>query len=282
MKVLVIGGTGYLGSQIAQQVQSNGHTLYALVRKGSNTDTLQKTGATIIEGDLTDEGSLVKAFNGMDVVISTAIGYNNRKPEDSIATVDDAGNQNLGNAIKKSGVPKLIFMSVLKSDIAQSVPHFKQKHLSEQYFEKIGISFISLRPGGFLDQVLGWNIDTIKNGQLPVVMNPEAPFTLILSEDIAKIAVQSIDIEASGNLVIDLGMTHPTTFNEVAKEISSQMGKSLKVMQYPTPDGEMGHTLNFIGSGQYIADTTLQKDYFGEPSDLQTSIKTWIKNVQLN
>ncbi|KAH0938532.1 hypothetical protein HID58_005993 [Brassica napus] len=78
-KILVIGGTGYIGKFIVEGSAKSGHQTFALVREASLSDpakgkmvqNFKDLGVTILNGDLSDKESLVKAIQHVDVVIST-------------------------------------------------------------------------------------------------------------------------------------------------------------------------------------------------------------------
>ncbi|XP_010416400.1 PREDICTED: isoflavone reductase homolog P3-like [Camelina sativa] len=80
-KILVIGGTGYMGEFVVEASAKAGNPTFALVREASLSDhvkgkTVQRfkdLGVTILHGDLNDHESLVKAIKQVDVVIS-AVG----------------------------------------------------------------------------------------------------------------------------------------------------------------------------------------------------------------
>ncbi|KAK9093250.1 hypothetical protein Syun_028161 [Stephania yunnanensis] len=77
-RVLVLGGTGYLGKRLVKASLSQGHPTYVLQRPENCMDInkiqllmrFKKGGAKIIEGSLSNHGSLVRAINQVDVVIS--------------------------------------------------------------------------------------------------------------------------------------------------------------------------------------------------------------------
>ncbi|CAN6935785.1 unnamed protein product [Brassica oleracea] len=78
-KILVIGGTGYIGKFIVEGSAKSGHQTFALVRESSLSDPVKgkivqnfkDLGVTILYGDLSDKESLVKAIQHVDIVIST-------------------------------------------------------------------------------------------------------------------------------------------------------------------------------------------------------------------
>ncbi|XVF52096.1 hypothetical protein PTKIN_Ptkin04bG0237500 [Pterospermum kingtungense] len=81
-KVLVVGGTGYIGRRIVKASLAQGHETYVLQRPeiGLDIDKLQmllsfkKQGAHLLEGSFNDHKSLVDAVKQVDVVICTVSG----------------------------------------------------------------------------------------------------------------------------------------------------------------------------------------------------------------
>ncbi|KAK4486316.1 hypothetical protein RD792_008987 [Penstemon davidsonii] len=85
-RVLVVGGTGYIGKRIVKASLAEGHPTYILQRKeiGLDIDKLQmllefkRQGVRLIEGSFSDHRSLVEAVKQVDVVICTISGVHFR------------------------------------------------------------------------------------------------------------------------------------------------------------------------------------------------------------
>ncbi|KAL6349678.1 hypothetical protein AAG906_041085 [Vitis piasezkii] len=85
-KVLVVGGTGYVGRRIVKASLAQGHPTFVLQRPeiGMDIDKLQRLlsfkakGATLVEGSFADHKSLVEAVKKVDVVICTMSGVHFR------------------------------------------------------------------------------------------------------------------------------------------------------------------------------------------------------------
>ncbi|KAL8129535.1 hypothetical protein V2J09_018690 [Rumex salicifolius] len=99
-RILVIGGTGYIGKFIVEASANNGHQTFALVRgstvsspaKAPIVDKFKTLGVNLVNGDLYDHESLVKAIKQVDVVIST-VGYAALADQVKIiAAIKEAGN----------------------------------------------------------------------------------------------------------------------------------------------------------------------------------------------
>ncbi|WJX60980.1 Eugenol synthase 1 [Trifolium repens] len=99
-KILVLGGTGYIGKFIVEASAKAGHPTFALVRestishpeKSKLIDSFKSSGVTLLYGDLADHESLVKAIKQVDVVISTLGGAQINDQVKLIAAIKEAGN----------------------------------------------------------------------------------------------------------------------------------------------------------------------------------------------
>ena len=107
--VLVIGGTGNLGGRVVEALVTRGHPVRALVRDGTDPALVRARGAEPVPGNLLDPASLRSALAGAKAVVTTAIGYLNRRKGDTLATVDDQGNRNLADAAREVGTPLVVF-----------------------------------------------------------------------------------------------------------------------------------------------------------------------------
>ncbi|XXG78095.1 hypothetical protein AAC387_Pa08g2111 [Persea americana] len=85
-KVLVVGGTGYIGKRIVKASLAQGHETYVLHRPEIGVDiekvqmllSFKEQGARLIEGSFSDHRSLVDAVKQVDVVICTISGVHIR------------------------------------------------------------------------------------------------------------------------------------------------------------------------------------------------------------
>ncbi len=297
--ILVVGGTGYLGSKVINHLLSRGAKVSALVREGSDSKELETKGVQIIRGDLSKPETLLPALKNMDAVISTAIGYSNRKKGDNLKNVDDLGNRNLVDAVKQANTPRFVFTSVLNVHQAESVPHFWQKKMIEDYMDKKGVPYVALRPGAFLDQTPknDFYAGGLKKGNLKVMGTTTIKWTCILSDDVARY----LAIAAMDNTIplgrMDIGMTEPMNVEMLAKYASEYSGKPIKASALPW--AIIGSVFSFIGlfkpemadlkkmfdymfTGKYVADTTLQQKHFGDVPSVKDSVFRYCEQIGLS
>ena len=72
MKILVTGGTGFIGTHLAKCLAETAHELVCLARENSDVSTLRELGVVIALGDVTDKESLRRRMQGCDWVANLA------------------------------------------------------------------------------------------------------------------------------------------------------------------------------------------------------------------
>lgn len=283
MRTLVIGGTGYLGGKIVLEAIKSGHEVLALVRPNSNTSKLKQLGVAIVRGDITDPHTLPSAFEGIDAAVTSAIGYVARKSRDSLDSVDNQGNRNVADAALAAGVKRLVFFSILTADKPKHIPHLYQKFLTEEYFTKIGLPFVSLRPGAFLDQELERQKARFSQGILGTVVELDVPLTYILADDVARCAAAALTASGIEDERIDLGMEKITTPRDLSIGLSYALGHKIEPQLFSTltGDADLDAFIAYMNTGQYIADVNKQIQFFGFAPTLADSVQRWVMSANL-
>jgi nucleoside-diphosphate-sugar epimerase len=88
MKILLTGGTGFIGSAVLDQLVAAGHRVTAVVRSQKASLKVQDAGATGIIGDLFDPQWLTAELRGHDAAIHTAAGSDERDVALNDAVID--------------------------------------------------------------------------------------------------------------------------------------------------------------------------------------------------
>ncbi|HEV3121309.1 MAG TPA: NAD-dependent epimerase/dehydratase family protein [Isosphaeraceae bacterium] len=111
MRNLVTGGTGLLGSHIAERLVLAGEPVRVLVRPGSQTGFLESLGVELVRGDLTEPASCEAAVAGIDTVYHAAakVGDWGRWPEFQVGVIDATAN--LARAAAVANVQRFVHIS---------------------------------------------------------------------------------------------------------------------------------------------------------------------------
>ncbi|MBW8898960.1 MAG: NmrA/HSCARG family protein [Massilia sp.] len=142
MTILVTGATGTVGRHVVDQLVQRGASVRAFVRDPARAGL--PSGVDIVQGDLLDVDALRGAFAG----VSTLFLLN--------AVVPDEFTQALValNVAREAGVERVVYLSVIHSDVYVDVPHFASKFGVERMIEQMGFSATILRPAYFMDNDL--------------------------------------------------------------------------------------------------------------------------------
>jgi uncharacterized protein YbjT (DUF2867 family) len=138
MTILVIGGTGTVGSEVVRQLAARGDQVSVLVRSEAKAKALPK-GVTPVTGDLNDPPSLRSAMKGIDkLFLLTPLSEN--EAQEGINAVD---------AAKNARVRHIVYMSVHDVEKVPEAPHFKSKIDIQSSIEKSGVPYTYIMPNNF-------------------------------------------------------------------------------------------------------------------------------------
>ncbi len=123
MKTLVLGATGQLGSNLVRALVAKGDQVRVMVRPTSKTFTLDGLDIERVTGDLNDPDSLVRACEHVQVVYQTASYYPPATIPVEVAKAQALREtNNLLNAVRQTGVERLVFTSTLTTLVFPQVP----------------------------------------------------------------------------------------------------------------------------------------------------------------
>ncbi|MBI4719203.1 MAG: NAD-dependent epimerase/dehydratase family protein [Planctomycetes bacterium] len=108
---LVTGGTGLLGSHIAEQLRAGGVTVRAVCRSGADVSFLRSIGVQVVPGDLTDPEDLRRACDGVDTVYHAAARVGDWGPWADFVRVSIDGTRHLLTAAAEARVRRFLHIS---------------------------------------------------------------------------------------------------------------------------------------------------------------------------
>jgi uncharacterized protein YbjT (DUF2867 family) len=282
-----------LGGQVVTELLNRGKQVRALVRPGSDASRLEAAGVEIARGDMMDPDSLQRAMAGADAVVSTAAGYTRHRKGDTAET-DTVGNANLAEAAKLAGVRRFVFTSILTCDQTPGVPHFWHKRLMEDRLQALGVPFVALRPGAFLDQVTRFGGDPVSRHKVMWFGSAGIPLTFTLTPDVAGYLAAAVDAPGVERQRIDIGWDRPIAMQEFADLAGQLTGEEMLVRSVPlrllraggtlmapvnTMAKDLAAMIGWFQTGRYVADTTRQREVFGTPPTAEDAVRRLITNL---
>jgi uncharacterized protein YbjT (DUF2867 family) len=219
LRVLLTGGTGFVGPKVAHALRARGHEVRALVRRPERAKTLQAWGCELAAGDVSDEASLRAATEGCEAVVHL-VAIIQGSPAD-FERVMIGGTENLVAAAKQAGAGRFVLMSALGTNEQnrELTPYFGAKWAMEQTVAASGLEYVAFRPsfvfgkdGGLLPMF----VRQVKYSPLtPIVGNGETRLQPIWVEDVAEFFAQAVDSPAAAGRTFEIGGPDAVTWNDL-------------------------------------------------------------------
>jgi uncharacterized protein YbjT (DUF2867 family) len=228
--ILIVGGSGFLGREVAKLLLSQGKQVRVLVRIPAKVEDLKQAGAEVIQGDLINQPSLTRACQGIERVLAAANSFLG-KGKNKAEAVDEAGHRALIDAAKASGVTHFVYMSMLGVSPDHLFDYARMKYSIEQYLKASGLSYTILRSAWYMEQnVYLYNGKSIlESGKTSLLGNGTKPRNFIAVRDVAQFAVLAMLDPKLKNRTIDIGGPQNATNNQVAELYGKIAGITPKV-----------------------------------------------------
>jgi len=213
MKIVVIGGTGLIGSTTVSILLQGGHEVVAASPKsGINT--------------ITGEG-LKEAMAGAQVVIDLS---NSPSFEDkAVLEFFETSGRNLHAAEAAAGVRHHVALSIVGTDRTPDNGYFRAKVAQEKLIETSGIPYTIIRSTQFLD-FLGRIADSSTDRNM-VRLSPGL-FQPIAADDVAAI-VADVALAAPRSGIVEIAGPERAPFNEIVARYLKAVGDPRQVVSDP-------------------------------------------------
>jgi uncharacterized protein YbjT (DUF2867 family) len=217
MKVLVIGGTGSVGSEVLSALHRAGVNTRCMSRYANKLKSLP-AGVEACVGDLERPTTLATAFNGVDgVFLMTALSRN--ETLQGLAAV---------TAAKTAGVDKLVYLSVPMPPGSDHIPHYLGKIPIERTIRDSGMNYTILRPNNFFQNDYLWcRAAVMSYGVYPQPIG-SVGLSRVDSRDVADAAVNSFLEPGHEGKEYPLHGPDVLTGESVAKIFSKHLGREVR------------------------------------------------------
>ena len=138
MKILVLGGTGTVGSQVVHELLARDVDVRVLTRTAEKAQSLPE-GVEGVIGDLLEPETVRSVFGDTDGVFLL----------NPVSLTEAAEGLMALNGVRMSGVKRLAYLSVHNVDAAPQLPHFGSKVAIEAAIKSSGIPYTILRANNY-------------------------------------------------------------------------------------------------------------------------------------
>lgn len=210
MKIVVIGGTGLIGSKVVANLRQRKHEVIAASpQTGINT--------------ITREG-LAEAMQGTDVVIDLS---NSPSFEDNaVLEFFTTSGRNLLAAGINAGVKHHIALSIVGVDQMQNVGYMRAKIAQEDLIKRSGVPYTILRSTQFLEFLAGIANQATKDNEVHI---SDVQFQPISSNDVAAFVTEAA-VGTPANNIIEIAGPERFTMPEIVARYLQDTNDQRKVI----------------------------------------------------
>jgi NADH dehydrogenase len=225
MKVLVTGGTGFVGPHVVRALADAGHELKLLVRDSARSRELP--GQPVV-GEMTSSANLRSAVEGVEAVVHLVAIRQGAKEQ--FERVMEQGTRDLVAAAKDAGVSRFILMSALgtSEDTKDLVPYYHAKWEEEQAVKGSGLEHVIFRPSFVFGRDGGILPTFRKLAKLtpvtPIIGSGEQKIQPIWVDDVAAYFAASVDKPGVANRTFELGGPDAVSWNEFWQRLKAALG----------------------------------------------------------
>ena len=210
MKIVIIGGTGLIGTKTAAILRAKGHDVNAAA---------PSTGVNTLTGEGVD-----KALAGADVVIdlSNSPSFEDQAVLDFFRT----SGTNLIAAERKAGIRHHVLLSIVGTDCMPDNGYFRAKVAQEEIIRGSGIPFTVIRSTQFMEFIGGIADSSVAGGE--VHLSPGL-FQPIAADDVAT-CVADIAVGASQNGAVEIAGPLRAPLSDIAQMYLAAIGDKRRVV----------------------------------------------------
>ncbi|MBB3398577.1 SDR family oxidoreductase [Rhizobium sp. BK060] len=230
MKIVIIGGTGLIGSKTVDRLSKQGHEVIA---------ASPNTGVNTITGE-----GLATALAGTEVVVDLA---NSPSFEDkAVLEFFETSGRNLFAAEKAAGVKHHIALSVVGTERLQESGYFRGKLAQEKLIKASGVPYTIVHSTQFMEFLSG----IAQSGTLGDTVHLSPAYVQPIASDDVADAMADVTLAAPVNATIEIAGPERFRLNELVARYLKAMGDARKV----EPDPEARYFGARLEDGSLVSD----------------------------
>lgn len=249
MKIVVAGGTGFLGRHISKALLEAGHDVTVLSRSPDKVAGIPElAGASAVPGDVTDAASLPTAVAGADAVVGCVQFPNHpvEVPRKGLTydRYDRLGTENLVTASVAAGVKRYAYLSGAGADVTSDKTWYRAKGFAERALIDSGLEYAIVRPSwayGPEDRALNRFAQIASFS--PVVpqlgVRPQRVMP-VSSEDIALAFRRIFEVDDAWNRIYEIGGPDVMTMKDIIATLLDVQGRKRLIVPVPAWLAKLG------------------------------------------
>jgi len=232
LKVLVTGGTGFVGTHLVNTLLRRSHSVAVLSRRAGEARNRYNHPVESIPGDVLDAASVEGAVAGCDAVIHL-VGIIHEQGVQTFDRVHREAVENVLAAMASARVRRLVHMSAMGSFADSPSEYGRSKAAGETAVRQSGLDWTVFRPSivfGPGDGFVSLLAEIVRSnpGFIPVIGPGTTRFMPVSVYDVARVFADALERPETVRAAFEVGGPETFTLNEIYREIAAAVGKRSK------------------------------------------------------
>ena len=228
MKVLVTGGTGFVGTHMVNGLLRRGHAVTVLAREPESTRNRYNKPVETRVGNVLDPRTLEAAFRGQDAVVHL-IGIISEKGDQTFDRMHRVATENVVAGMEAAGVSRLLHMSAMGASEDAPSEYGRTKAAGERAVKGSGLDATIFRPSiifGRGDGFVSLLAPIVKYNPLfiPVIGDGQTRFMPVSVYDVARVFADTLEKPETIGKTFEVGGPATFTLDEFYREIAIVVG----------------------------------------------------------
>ena len=241
MRIVVTGGTGFIGREVVGQLLGSGEDRIAVTTRDPDAPDPWNGRVERLQAFAGDPTSLGKAFARADVVVH-AIQFPNHPVEDAsrgrtYLEVDGLGTEVAARVARNMGVRRLVYLSGAGAGQGRPQPWFQAKDRAEAAIRATGMEYALVRPSwiyGPGDRSMSRFVTFCRYFPVvPVIGDGRTPVYPIYVKDVARCIVAAVRRDDLKDATFDLGGPAQLSMDEIIRTVQKVLGKTRPLLHHP-------------------------------------------------
>lgn len=223
------GGTGFVGTHLANTLLRRGHAVAILARTPAATRNRYNRPVETLHGDVLDPASLAAACAGREAIVHL-VGIIHEKREQSFDRMHRLATENLVSAARGAGVRRFLHMSAMGTSDDSPSAYGRTKAAGESVVRASKLDWTIFRPSiifGPGDGFVSLLAPIVRGNPLfiPVIGPGTTRFMPVSVYDVARVFADALEKPATVSRAFEVGGPQTLTLNEIYREIALAVGK---------------------------------------------------------
>jgi uncharacterized protein YbjT (DUF2867 family) len=234
-RVLVTGITGYIGGRLTPLLLDAGYTVRVLVRDATRLQGRPWLDRVeVVEGDVLQTGTLENALQGVDVAYYF---IHSMRGGENFQERDIRGARNFGEAAKRTGVSRIIYLGGLGDPDADLSKHLRSRQETGEALRSAGVPVTEFRAGVIIGSgSISFELIRYLTERLPVMICPRWIYTRIQPisiRDTLNYLVSALTTPESAGKIIEIGGAEVLTYRDMM--VGYARARGLRRWMVPVP-----------------------------------------------